>query len=942
MTTLAVVLGLAAMQSAVAKTVPMDNWKMESSANLPGASGNAISVPSYDDALWTGVKVPTTVLAGLQAAGKLPDLDYGDNLQEVDARLFDAPWWFRTCLDSGSTVLLPGEQATLVFHGINYRAALFVGGQQVTTEASLVGTFSYFRFDVSDAARRAPNGELCVALEIHRPHDVYWSGNATDLAIDFVDWSPDPTDGNMGLWRNVELVVEQGISLRDPTALLRLQPEDNNPAGSVRNGGNVSMSVSVELSTSVAGRQSGELAFVLQSVGTFSTRVDLAPGGVQTITIDSSSHPGLSLTGNELQPLLWWPHDLRRGTIVLLTLDVTLLSDSAASRTRTPRASRQSPRPGVPPLVQGSVSAEVGLVAKWSGLDALGGRVFRVNGEPFPVRGAGYAPDLFQRMSAGRHRAELGHAVTIGLNTLRFEGKFQDDGLLRIMDQTGVMALPGLCCCDAWQNWELWGVEQRLVANRSVHDQMQRMRGHPSMLGFLLSSDQLPPADVEHAYIAQAAAAGWSFPLIAAASAAVSPALGPTGVKMNGPYAWVPPIYWLQSASLGAYGGAQGFSTEISPGAAPLTLESWLRTVDEADVWSNADGGEGSAMWRNHCGNPHGLFRSLSWFTAHLEPRYGAVPSALDGMEAARQYLLRAQAAAFESHRAMFEAYRINQGVAGGVVQWMGNNAYPQHIWHLWDKYLNTGGSYFGVQSALQGVTALLNVSDGSLFVGNGASSVPLVDVRLRVRLVTLDGRTVFDETAAVSDGPVPAGAVVGVPVEGLDAPALRASAAEHGGVIFLHAQVLGSTLHGEDEFEAPSKVYWFSSRADAVDWSDCNFYRCNITAMEDFSALESALPRIGARLNASVVYGNTTGDALTPAKVALSLDSGAGGPAFFVRLRLVDAASVHDVVAFWSENFVTMLPGETRTVQASIILSDPNSPPPELVTEIWNDIIVA
>ena len=90
----------------------------------------------------------------------------------------------------------------------------------------------------------------------------------------------------------------------------------------------------------------------------------------------------------------------------------------------------------------------------------------------------------------------------LGLNTIRFEGKFEDEDLYDRMDAMGLMGLPGLCCCDAWYNWKLWGAEQAAVANASMLSQMLRFRSHPSTLAFLLSSDELPPAHVEAAYVA--------------------------------------------------------------------------------------------------------------------------------------------------------------------------------------------------------------------------------------------------------------------------------------------------------------------------------------------------------------------------------------------------------------------------------------------------------
>ena len=46
---------------------------------------------------------------------------------------------------------------------------------------------------------------------------------------------------------------------------------------------------------------------------------------------------------------------------------------------------------------------------------------------------------------------------------------------------------------------------------------------------------------------------------------------GPTGLKMTGPYEWVPPNYWLLDTK---NGGAYGFNTETSPGPAVPPLAS--------------------------------------------------------------------------------------------------------------------------------------------------------------------------------------------------------------------------------------------------------------------------------------------------------------------------------------------------------------------------------
>ena len=57
---------------------------------------------------------------------------------------------------------------------------------------------------------------------------------------------------------------------------------------------------------------------------------------------------------------------------------------------------------------------------------------------------------------------------------------------------------------------------------------------------------------------------------------------------------------------------------------------------------------------------------------------------------------------AYDSERAMFEAYSRNKYESTGIIQWMLNNAWPSLIWHLYDYYLQPAGGYFGAKKACE------------------------------------------------------------------------------------------------------------------------------------------------------------------------------------------------------------------------------------------------
>lgn len=58
-------------------------------------------------------------------------------------------------------------------------------------------------------------------------------------------------------------------------------------------------------------------------------------------------------------------------------------------------------------------------------------------------------------------------------------------------------------------------------------------------------------------------AARWRLPTLQSAAKTKSPITGPSGVKMSGPYSFVPANYWMNNS---APGWADNFLTEGGPG----------------------------------------------------------------------------------------------------------------------------------------------------------------------------------------------------------------------------------------------------------------------------------------------------------------------------------------------------------------------------------------
>ena len=311
--------------------------------------------------------------------------------------------------------------------------------------------------------------------------------------------------------------------------------------------------------------------------------------------------------------------------------------------------------------------------------------MFTVNGKRILVRGGGWASDMLLRpASTDRLRAELRYTREMGLNTIRLEGKLESDEFYDLADEYGILVMPGWCCCDQWEQWNKWDAEDHRVGPASLRDQILRLRNHPSVLVWLNGSDFPPPARVEKAYLDVLRDLRWTKPVLSNATDAPGPISGPSGVKMRGPYDYVPPSYWLTDTK---NGGAFGFATEMGPGAAVPPIESLRKMLPADRLWPMNE------FWMFHAGGDE--FKDLKLFTAALEGRYGKATSVED-------YARKAQALAYEGQRAMFEAFGRNKYEATGVIQWMLNNAWPSMIWHLYDYYLRPGGGYYGTKQACE------------------------------------------------------------------------------------------------------------------------------------------------------------------------------------------------------------------------------------------------
>jgi exo-1,4-beta-D-glucosaminidase len=841
----------AAPLDAQESTALREGWKVQSSS-VATAPAEEISRLGFATTGWYKTAAPKTVFAVLVENGVYKDPYFGMNLRSVPGveykigaqfaneempadSPYAVPWWYRKEFsvpesDKGKTIWL-------AFRGINYRAEIWINGKKLAGQDEVAGAFRRYEFDVTSFVH--PGKQNVVAVKVSAPR-------AGELGITWVDWNPTPPDKDMGLWQEVVLSSSGPVAIRHPFVESHLDL----PAAEAAH-----LTVRAELRNSsnhpvegtLHGRITGE-----PHAAEFSERVQLAAGETREVTIAPDTQSAL----NFKHPRLWWPYQM--GEPYLHTLSLRFVMDHGG--------------------VSDTQSQAFGIVQFDSEMTPEGAKLFKVNGKPVLIRGGGWAPDMMLRVDESRRAAEFRYVREMGLNTIRLEGKLEDESFFDRADRDGILVMAGWCCCDAWEKWSAWGDENRRVSVNSLRDQVLRLRAHPSVFVWLNGSDNPPPSEREQAYLAVEKETHWPRPLLSSASAKKAEFSGESGVKMTGPYDYVSPNYWLLDAKAG---GAWGFNTETSPGPAVPPLEELESMFPQEKLWPINE------VWDFHAGG--GEFKDIQLFTRALDARYGQARSAAD-------FSWKSQAMTYEGERAMFEAYGRNKYKSTGVIQWMLNNAWPGLIWHLYDYSLRPAGGYFGAKKALEPLHAQFSYDDRGVAVVN-STQTPAKALKLSARVYDMAMREVFSREESLD-----------VAADGVTRSFAIPEPAGVSTAYFLELKLRSAS--GE---MLSRNFYWLSTKPDVLDFSKTEWYYTPLTSYADLTVLQS-LPT--AAVKARVRFA-TKGEE-TSARV--TLENTGASLAFLVRLRVLKGAGGHEALpVYWSDNYVSLLPGEKEDLTVEV-----------------------
>jgi exo-1,4-beta-D-glucosaminidase len=261
----------------------------------------------------------------------------------------------------------------------------------------------------------------------------------------------------------------------------------------------------------------------------------------------------------------------------------------------------------------------------------------------------------------------------------------------------------------------------------------------------------------------------------------------------------------------------------------------------------------------------------------------------------------------------MFEAFGRNKYVSTGVIQWMLNNAWPSIIWHLYDYYLRPAGSYFGAKKACEPLHIQYSYDDGSVVVVNSYRQ-DVQNLTATAEVYNLDLTKKYSKTLKFDSKADAADRLFKIPaLEGLS------------GTYFI--RLVLTNAKGE---AVSNNFYWLPRQTDVLDFPTSNWY---LTPTKSFGSEQELTSLAKTTVKSEMTLQSNASE--TTATVTLR--NTGSMLAFAVETRLRDNKGEEILPVRWDDNYIALMPGETRILNARVYTRDWNKKTLTVGVRGWN-----
>jgi len=221
----------------------------------------------------------------------------------------------------------------------------------------------------------------------------------------------------------------------------------------------------------------------------------------------------------------------------------------------------------------------------------------------------------------------------------------------------------------------------------------------------------------------------------------------------------------------------------------------------------------------------------------------------------------------------------------------MATGPLPSLHWNLWDYYIRPSGNYFSAKMGSQVEHIAYNYIRRTVWLINrslGRSGNRRVDVQI----INTAGKILHSGSLDVTTTPNSSNNITSL------SSVLGHHTEEE--VVFLKLVLT------DRDTVLSRNVYWIAKKTDLLDWASSDWRHTPITEFSDFTPLNKLL--------AAIVEMSVAGN-IRDGEAAVTLENLSSIPAVFISLSAINADG-HEVLPLtWSDNYVTLWPGEKLTL---------------------------
>jgi hypothetical protein len=309
-----------------------------------------------------------------------------------------------------------------------------------------------------------------------------------------------------------------------------------------------------------------------------------------------------------------------------------------------------------------------------------------------------------------------------------------------------------------------------------------------------------------------------------------------------------------------------------------VTLDSLKQMMLERDMWPQGD------VWGMHDFTITGAQGASAWRDM-IARSYG-------GANNAAEFVALSQFIDYDGYRAMFEAQGKNRM---GLLLWMSHSCWPSFVWQTYDYYFDQSGGYFGSKKGAEPLHIQWNPVTDRVEVVNYSGGTQ-TGLSAQAEILNMDGERKWRKTAPLDSAEDSLQSPIGMEYPDGLTP-----------VHFIRLKLMRGSETVSD-----------------------NFY---LRGLEEynFKAIR-ALPKVEVR---AVVKSERQGARWV---LTSQLKNTSGQPALMVRVKVVrDKSGDRILPAIHSDNYIALMPGESRTIRSEVEDADTRGESPRIVVEGFN-----